>query len=484
MTTDDLKPLTVAEAGRKLADGSLTAVDLTRAALARIAEREAEIGAFLYVAADSALADAEASDARRASGKSRGPLDGIPFAIKDNLLVEGMQATAASKMLESYVASYDATAVAKLKEAGAVILGKANLDEFAMGASTESSALGVTRNPRDTTKVPGGSSGGSAAAVADSQALASLGTDTGGSIRQPAAFCGVVGFKPTYGAVSRSGAIALASSLDQIGPFAKTVEDAALVFSAIAGSDPLDATSSRQADLFSDALMADRPVGKLRIGVPKEYLSGDLAPDVSAGFAEARARMESLGHEIVEISLPHADLGIACYYILMPAEASSNLARYDGIRYAAPGGISGSLDERYMDARGQGFGPEPKRRIVLGTFVLSSGYYDSYYGKALAAQKLITQDFVSAFEKVDAIMTPTTPTTAFGFGEKSDPVSMYLADVFTVAANIAGIPALSLPVSPWGTAYGPDKMPVGFQLMGARFQDERVLRLGMQYEAR
>jgi len=482
MTPDELASLTLAGAKRRFEDGSLTAADLAEAELARIADREAEVGAFLSVDAETAMRAAEAADERRASGTSLGPLDGMPVAIKDNLLVAGMPATAASRMLEGYVATYDATAVAKLKAAGAVILGKANLDEFAMGASTESSALGVTRNPWDLTRVPGGSSGGSAAAVADSQALFALGTDTGGSIRQPAAFCGIAGFKPTYGAVSRSGAIALASSLDQVGPMAKTVEDVAAVLAVIAGRDPLDATSDRHADLIAGQLADIAPMTPLRIGVPKEYLEGELAPEVAAGFEEASERMRSLGHEIVPVSLPHADLGIACYYILMPAEASSNLARYDGIRYPAPGGIEGSLEERYRIARGEGFGPETKRRIILGTFVLSSGYYDAYYGKALAARRLITADFERALENVDVVMAPTTPTTAFGFGAKADPVSMYLADVFTVAANIAGIPALSVPVSPWGTAYGPEAMPVGFQLMGRRFDDARVLQLGMQYE--
>jgi aspartyl-tRNA(Asn)/glutamyl-tRNA(Gln) amidotransferase subunit A len=480
----NLQKLTITEAAKKLADGSLTSVDLVSAELARIAERS-EVGAFLKVMTDEALEAARSSDARRAAGKSLGVLDGIPVALKDNLLVEGIQATAGSKMLEGYVASYDATAITKLKEAGAVIIGKANMDEFAMGSSTENSALGVTRNPFDTTKVPGGSSGGSAAAVGDSEALAALGTDTGGSIRQPAAFCGVAGFKPTYGAVSRSGAIAMASSLDQIGPFAKTVRDAAAVFSAIADKDVLDATSAnRHADIEGLTATTAESAKGLKIGVPKEYLSDDLAPDIKAGFEKARARFKSLGHEIVEISLPHTNLALAAYYIIMPAEVSSNLARFDGLRYAAIPGVDGDLSSRYLAARGKGFGPETKRRIILGTFVLSSGYYDAYYGKAQSARTLICNDFDEAFKHVDVILSPTTPTSAFKAGEKtSDPVAMYLSDIFTIPANLAGLPALSMSVTNWEDAsYGPDNMPVAFQLMGPRFADAKVLELGIRYE--
>lgn len=481
----DLTKLTITTASEQLASGALSSVDLTRATLARIAEQQDSVGAFLHVMSDSALAAATASDARRAAGTTLGPLDGIPVAIKDNLLVEGFPATAASKMLEGYLASYDATVITKLKEAGAVLIGKTNLDEFAMGSSTENSALGTTRNPWDTTRVPGGSSGGSAAAVADSQALAALGTDTGGSIRQPAAFTGVVGFKPSYGAVSRSGAIAMASSLDQIGPFAKTVRDAATVFSTIAGTDPLDATStSRDIGVESITRITPETAAGMRIGIPKEYLSDALAPEIAAGFAAARTRLESLGHTIVEVSLPHTDLALACYYIIQPAEVSSNLARYDGLRYAAMPGTDGTLSEKYLKARGTGFGPEVKRRIILGTFVLSSGYYDAYYGKAQSARTLIMRDFDAAFAEVDALLTPTTPTTAFTAGEKvDDPVAMYLNDIFTIPANLAGIPALTLPVSPWGTStYGPDNMPVSIQLMGPRFADAKLLALGMRYE--
>ncbi len=475
--------LTIAEAQREMREGHLTSRELVSAVLERIASRQGEVGAFITVTADAALEAADAADARRRSGSERGPLDGIPVAIKDNLLVEGVRATAASKMLEGYVASYDATVIGRLRSAGAVLVGKTNLDEFAMGSSTENSGLGVTRNPHDLDRVPGGSSGGSAAAVADAQALAALGTDTGGSIRQPAAFCGVAGFKPTYGAVSRSGAIALASSLDQIGPFAKTARDAATVFATIAGHDPLDATSSKGnvAGDVADALA--RGADQLTIGIPREYLSGDLAPEVAKAFEEVRAKFESLGHKVVEVSLPHTNLSLACYYIIQPAEASSNLARYDGIRYAPPAGTGGSLDERYLHARGVGFGAETKRRIVLGTFVLSSGYYDAYYGKAQSARTLITRDFDEAFEKVDALLTPVTPTTAFKRGEKSsDPVAMYLSDIFTIPANLAGLPALALPAAPRGTEYAPDSMPIGFQIMAPKFADARVLRLGVQYE--
>ncbi len=479
----DLAKLTIADAARELAAGTYTATDLARATLARIQERE-EVGAYLHVMTDEMLATAAASDERRAKGATKGDLDGIPVAIKDNLLVQGAPATAASRILESYEASYDATAVARLKDAGAVLVGKTNLDEFAMGSSTENSALGVTRNPWDLERVPGGSSGGSAAAVADSEALAALGTDTGGSIRQPAAFCGAVGFKPTYGAVSRSGAIALASSLDQIGPFAKTVRDAATVFAAIAGPDPLDATTAHR-DLAEGLAHVDASSAQgMRIGIPKEYLSGDLAPEIAAGFEQARKRFESLGHEVVEISLPHTDLALACYYVIQPAEASSNLARYDGLRYAPVHGSDGTLLERYLNARGTGFGAEVKRRLILGTFVLSSGYYDAYYGKAQAARTLVSRDFDEAFGKVDAILSPTTPTTAFKAGEKADdPVAMYLSDVFTIPANLAGLPAISVPVTPWNdAAYGPESLPVSFQLQGTRFDDARVLALGIRYE--
>lgn len=482
---DNLHDLTIATAAAKLADGSITSVELVSAELARIASRNDEVGAFLHVASETALEAARASDARRATGTARGALDGIPVAIKDNVLVEGLPATAASRMLEGYVASYDATVITKLKEAGAVIIGKTNLDEFAMGSSTENSALGTTRNPWDITRVPGGSSGGSAAAVADSQVLASLGTDTGGSIRQPAAFTGVVGFKPTYGAVSRSGAIAMASSLDQIGPFAKTVRDAATVFSAIAGPDPLDATATKRDIGIESIPRVTRDSAKsMRIGIPKEYLSDALTPEIAAGFTEARKRFESLGHEIVEVSLPHTNLALASYYVIQPAEVSSNLARYDGIRYAALPDIEGSLAERYLKTRGKGFGTEVKRRVILGTFVLSSGYYDAYYGKAQSARTLITRDFEEVFTTVDTLLTPTTPTVAFKAGEKSDdPVAMYLNDIFTIPANMAGLPALTVPVTHWANArYSPDAMPVSFQLMGPRFADKDILALGIRYE--
>lgn len=481
----DLTKLTIQGASEELAAGTFSSEDLVRATLARIAERNEITGAFLHVMSEYALEQAQASDARRAAGNIHGPLDGIPFAIKDNLLVEGFPATAASHMLEGYLASYDATAIAKLKEAGAIIIGKTNLDEFAMGSSTENSALGTTRNPWDTTKVPGGSSGGSAVAVADSQALGSLGTDTGGSIRQPAAFTGVVGFKPTYGVVSRSGAIAMASSLDQIGPFAKTVRDVALITQAIAGHDPLDTTSSRDSSDIERLADIDAASAKtLRIGIPKEYLSDALAPEIAAGFQKAKKRFIALGHDVKEVSLPHTDLALACYYIIQPAEVSSNLARYDGLRYAAIPGADGTLTEKYLKARGQGFGAEVKRRIILGTFVLSSGYYDAYYGKAQSARTLIQEDFEKVFTDVDVLLTPTTPTTAFTAGEKTDdPVAMYLNDIFTIPANLAGLPALTVPVTPWSeAAYSPEYMPVSFQLMGPRFKDSHVLALGIRYE--
>lgn len=422
-----------------------------------IREKDKDVHAFLEV-----FEDAVAS--------SNGLLAGKTIALKDNILFEGHRAGAASKILEGYVASYDATVVKKLKEAGAAFVGRTNCDEFAMGSSTENSAYGATRNPHDLERVPGGSSGGSAAAVAAGLCWASLGSDTGGSIRQPAAFCGVVGLKPTYGRVSRHGLIALASSLDQIGPFAKTVADAELVYDLIKGKDPMDATT-----IDEETYPRTRAFGK-KIGVPRAFVDAEgVSPEVKENFAQALEKFTSLGYEVVDIELPHVKHALAAYYIIMPAEASSNLARFDGVKYGLhKEGKTGIED--YFETRGAGFGKEARRRIILGTYVLSSGYYDEYYGSALKMRDAITREFREAFEKVDLIMTPTTPTPAFKVGEKTaNPLEMYLADIFTVPANIAGVPALSVPSGFAGT------LPLGVQLTADLGREDNLFVAGKDF---
>jgi aspartyl-tRNA(Asn)/glutamyl-tRNA(Gln) amidotransferase subunit A len=454
------------------------ALEVAQAYYARIKELDPKIEAYLSLGEEQAMRSAEEVDLAVEKNQEIGPLAGAPIALKDNMLLKGQPATASSKMLESYVASYDAGVVQKLKSERAVFLGKTNLDEFAMGSSTENSAFQVTKNPHDLTRVAGGSSGGSAAAVAADMALASLGSDTGGSIREPAAFCGVVGMKPTYGAVSRSGIIALASSLDQVGPFTKTVADAAILFKAIAGHDPLDATSAHvvyDKELAKELLEPNfKNVAKLKVGIPEEYFIDGMDPETRAAVEQAIKDIEALGVLTERISLPHTKYALSTYYIIMPAEASSNLARFDGIRYAENADIARNIFEQ----RGGGFGPEPTRRIILGTFVLSSGYHDAYYKKAQQVRALIKQDFDRAFEKVDVILGPVTPTTAFKVGEKSnDPLAMYLSDIFTIPANLAGIPAISIPVK------GREgKLPVGFQLIGKAFREADILGLGQLYE--
>jgi aspartyl-tRNA(Asn)/glutamyl-tRNA(Gln) amidotransferase subunit A len=466
----ELTDLTIAEAHEGLKSKKFSAVDLTRAYLEKIKKSDKEIHAYLSVDEDSALAQAHEADKKIAAGDC-GELTGIPLAVKDNILWEGQQCTAASKMLENYVAPYDATIIKKLKDAGAIFLGKTNLDEFAMGSSTENSAFGATKNPHDITRVPGGSSGGSGAAVAAKEALFALGTDTGGSIRQPASLCGVVGLKPTYGAVSRYGLIAFASSLDQAGPLTKTVGDAKIVFKAIAGKDPMDATSAEYVFEEKDVSMKG-----LRIGVPKEYFSEGLDKQVEQVVRQAIEKAKAAGAEIVEISLPSTEYALACYYIIAPSEASANLSRYDGIKYglSVPGK---DLLDVYLKSKGQGFGEEVKRRIMIGTYTLSSGYYDAYYKKAQEVRERIRQDFKQAFEKVDVIMGPTSPTTAFKIGEKTDdPLSMYLADIYTVSINIAGIPALSMP------AGKVDGLPVGLQIIGNYFEENTLFSVAEQME--
>lgn len=478
----DETSLTIVSASVKFREGSLTPSALVEAYLSAIAERDPEIHAYLEVFADEARQAAREADERFAEGTPRGILDGIPFAIKDNILVAGHRATAASRILETYVASYDATVVAKLRAQGAIILGKTNLDEFAMGSSTEHSAFGPTRNPKDPSRVPGGSSGGSAAAVAANLCVAALGTDTGGSIRQPAAFCGVVGLKPTYGRVSRSGLIAMASSLDQAGPLAKTVADAELIFEAIAGYDPLDATTHPTEGREG---RGEVDPSTLRIGLPDEYFGEGLDRRIEEGVLRAVEVLREKGATVERVSLPHTPYALAVYYLIMPSEVSANLARFDGIRYG-----SSILRERkdihdftdvYFLTRRASFGEEVKRRIILGTFALSSGYYDAYYAKAQRVRALMREDFERAFERVDVLLTPTSPVLPFRFGERThDPLAMYLADIYTVSANLAGVPALSLPfgeVEEDGVS-----LPIGIQLIGNAFAEPMLFAVGKVLE--
>ncbi|MEK7093952.1 MAG: Asp-tRNA(Asn)/Glu-tRNA(Gln) amidotransferase subunit GatA [Patescibacteria group bacterium] len=465
-----------------------SALEVTQELFAKIKETDKKIGAYLSLSEETAIRQAEQVDLKIAKNETISPLAGAPLAIKDNILIEGLPCTSASKILEHYVASYDAAVIKKLKSEDAVFLGKTNMDEFAMGASTENSALLLTRNPHDPERVPGGSSGGSAAAVATHMALAALGSDTGGSIREPAAFCGVVGLKPTYGSVSRHGLTAMASSLDQIGPITKTVHDAAILFSAIQGEDGYDATSAPVTYKKSELLQPKyETVTNLKIGIPKEYFKDGGIDDVVRNTLEKTIfAFKSMKVEFKEISLPHSEYAPACYYIIVPAEVSSNTARFDGIRYARlKQGLkeSESLTDLYRKQRGLGFGPEVKRRIILGTFVLSSGYYDAYYAKAQKVRTLIKQDFDNAFKEVDVIFAPTYPSLPFKIGEKvSDPLAMYLADIFTIPVNLAGLPAISIPTEPPGTIYDSTKLPVGFQLIGKPFREADILGLGQYYE--
>lgn len=443
--------------------------ELTESYLKEIENKNPDWNVYLEVF-DDALAQAESLDKKLANGADVGMLHGLPIALKDNILVEGKVASAASKILENYVASYDATATAKLKRERALLLGRVNMDEFAMGVSTEQSAYGATKNPRDPSCVPGGSSGGSAAAVAGDLALGSLGSDTAGSIRQPASFCGVVGFKPTYGRVSRHGLIALTSSLDVIGPITKTVEDAEIIYDVIKGADNLDSTSARGDE--------DLPAknGPYKIGVPYKFLTTGLAASVKNNFEASLKRLKDLGHEIVEVDLPSFKYAVPCYYVITPAEASTNLARFDGMRYGAR--VAGEdLWEEYAATREAGFGLEPKRRIMVGAYVLSSGYYDAYYRKAVEVKELIRREVVEIFKTVDIIATPTTPAPAFKFGEKvNDPIQMYLEDIFTVPANLAGIPAISIP-----SGVDDNNLPLGLQLMSPAFGESRLFNLGKQF---
>lgn len=467
---------TAREIAARVKSKKISAQEVARAFLSRAKAWDKTVKAFLSLDEEKALAQARTVDDRLARGEDPGPLAGVPVAIKDNMCVTGTRTTCASKILENFVANYDATAIARLRESGAVFLGKTNLDEFAMGSSTENSAYFTTKNPWDPTRVPGGSSGGSAAAVAARLTPLALGSDTGGSIRQPAALCGIVGLKPTYGRVSRFGLVAFASSLDQIGPFAWNTADAALLLGVVAGHDPRDSTSVKRPVPDYLARSADSIQG-LRIGLPKEYFIDGMDPAVEKAVREAVKTLESLGATVREVSLPHTDAGLSVYYVLTPSEASANLARFDGVRYGHRSAKATNLLEQYELSRDEGFGPEVKRRIMLGTYALSSGYYDAYYLKAQKVRTLITNDFDKVFDQVDLIATPTAPTPAFKAGEKSDdPLQMYLSDVFTISCNLAGIPGLSLPC---GFSGG---LPIGLQLLGRPFEEERVLAAARAYE--
>jgi len=460
-----------------LASKKLSSVELTQAVIERTKAVDDRVLAFNSYDADDALAQARASDARRAAGQARGPLDGIPVGLKDVISVAGQPLTASSKILGNFVSPYDATVTLKLKDAGAVCWGRLNLDEFAMGSSTENSAFKTSSNPWALDRVPGGSSGGSAAALAAGEAIATLGSDTGGSIRQPAALCGIVGMKPTYGLVSRYGLIAYASSLDQIGPFTRTVEDAAIMLGTIAGHDPLDSTSFKTEIPDYRAALKQRK-GPWKLGVAKEYFGEGLDPEVAASVQRAIDYYRQQGCEIKEVSLPHTKYAVATYYIIATAECSSNLARFDGIRYGHRSAKATDAIDIYSLSRAEGFGPEVKRRIILGTYVLSSGYYDAYYLRAQKVRALIRQDFLNAYKDVDAILTPTSPTPAFKKGEKaSDPLSMYLSDIYTIGVNLAGLPGISIPCG-----FTQSKLPVGLQIIGQPFREADLLAIAHTYE--
>jgi len=482
----NLNELTITGIHEGLKKKEFSALELCKVYLDKLKEKNKEISAFLTITENLALSQAKKIDDVIQKDREIPPLAGIPLAVKDNILVEGVKCTAASKILENYIAPYDATVIKKLKEQDAVILGKTNLDEFAMGSSTENSAFGPTKNPADLTRVPGGSSGGSAAAVAANLCIFALGSDTGGSIRQPASFCGVVGLKPTYGVVSRYGLIAFASSLDQIGPITKTVEDCKIVFNAIKGKDPMDSTS-----VESKVSNLKFQISSLRIGVPKEYFVKGMSPEVEKVIEEAIKKYEEMGAKISEISLPHTEYALPCYYIIAPSEASANLARYDGIKYGYSTAskkqkTTNNLLDVYLESREEGFGAEIRRRIMLGTYVLSAGYYEAYYLRAQKVRTLIKEDFDKAFEKVDVIFTPVSPTPAFKLGEKiEDPLTMYLSDIFTASINLAGLPAISIPVGKTTPHQnGGGGLPVGLQIIGRPFEEDKILKIAQIFEPR
>jgi aspartyl-tRNA(Asn)/glutamyl-tRNA(Gln) amidotransferase subunit A len=473
-----LSSLTLTQMKAGLERGDFTSRELVQAALDEIARLDPSLHAFLHVDGEGALKKAKEADERRKRKEEGRNLLEVPIAVKDVLTVEGMPCTAGSRILDGFIPPYTATSVKKLQQAGAIVIGKTNTDEFAMGSSTENSAYGRTMNPWDLTRVPGGSSGGSAAAVAARIVPAALGTDTGGSVRQPASFCGITGLKTTYGRVSRYGLIAFGSSLDTVGVLAQTAEDAALIFSVMAGRDPLDATSADGLDTPSfDGYSTSNDLRGLRVGVPKEYFVGGIQPEVQEKTRAAIEQMKTLGAEIVEVSLPHTEYALPVYYILAPAEASANLARFDGVRYG-PRSEADTLWDVFFKTRGEKFGEEVTRRIMIGTYALSAGYYDAYYGQAQKARTLLTRDFEAAFSSVDVIAAPTTPSTAFAAGAHADdPLAMYLEDVFTLPANLAGIPGISFPVG-----FDSQGLPIGMQLLGPRFGEDVLLQTAHVYQ--
>jgi len=473
----ELHAQTLSSLQQKLQHGEVSSVEITRSVLQRISAIDDRIGAYLLVDEPAAIAQAESADSRRANGETVSPVTGIPIGLKDLLSTEGMTTTCASRMLENYVPAYDATVVSRLRQAAAVFTGKLNMDEFAMGSSNENSAYQQTKNPWNTDCVPGGSSGGSAAAVAADECIAALGSDTGGSIRQPASFCGVVGLKPTYGRVSRYGLVAFASSLDQIGTLTKSVADAGILLGEIAGYDSHDSTSVNLPvpDYFA-GLQPD--IKGLKVGIPKEYFSGDIHPEVRAAVQQAIAVFTSLGAEIDEVSLPHTEYAVATYYLVATAEASSNLARYDGVKYGYRVPDADGLLDMYCKTRALGFGPEVKRRIMLGTYALSAGYYDAYYKKAQQIRTLIKQDFEQVFSHCDLILSPVSPTPAFKIGEKvADPLAMYLSDILTIPVNLAGLPAISVPCG-----FSSGGLPIGLQLIARPFAEDELLWAAYRYE--
>jgi len=480
---DQLSQLSIEEASRRLAAREVSSRELTQACLARIAATDSQVGSFLELTPELALQQADDADRRRAktnAGASDATaLTGVPIALKDIFLTKGVRTTCASKILENFTPTFDATVVARLRQAGAVLLGKVNMDEFAMGSSCENSSMKLTRNPWKLDRVPGGSSGGSATCIAARQALGSFGTDTGGSIRLPASFCGVTGLKPTYGRVSRYGVIAFASSLDQVGPMATTTRGAALLLQTVAGKDPLDSTSIDAPVPDYASIIGGHPdVRGLRIGIPREYFVEGLDADVEVAVRGAIRKYEELGATVVDVTLPHTEYAVATYYIVATAEASSNLGRYDGVRYGRRRGEEQGLREMYGETRDQGFGAEVKRRIMLGTYVLSAGYYDAYYSKAMRVRTLIRRDFDAAFAQCDVIVTPTAPATAFGIGSRTDdPLKMYLSDILTISVNLAGLPGMSIPCG-----LDRDGMPIGLQLIGKPLDEPTLLRTAAAYE--
>ena len=473
----DISTLTIASTRAAIAARDTTAIHLVEEFCSKIKSEDGDVHAWLTLSEERALARARRIDDLAAKGGGLPPLAGVPVGIKDVMVTKGVRTTAGSKILEQFIPPYDCTAVARLEAAGAIVLGKLNCDEFAMGSSNENSAYGPVHNPRDKSRVPGGSSGGSAASVAAGMAVATLGSDTGGSIRQPAAFCGVVGLMPTYGRVSRYGLIAFASSLDHIGPLTRTVRDAAIMLRVIAGRDPMDSTSAN-VPVPDYEQEIGKPVAGLRLGVPKEYFGEGLDDEVRASIDAAISGLRGAGATIIPISLPHTPYAVPAYYVIATAEASANLARYDGVRYGYRSPRSGSLAEMYRRTRDEGFGAEVKRRIMLGTYALSAGYYDAYYLKAQKVRTLLARDFENAFREVDAIITPTTPTPAFKIGEKADdPLAMYLADIYTVTGDLAGVPGISVPCG--NTRAG---LPIGLQILGRHFDEGTVLRVAQAVE--